>query len=199
MNVPNESDGPDRRESAEPDSSQDSGVRYSPVVWLATGLGVGFVPIAPGTWGSAAAAVVFLLVAFGSGGRGICVWSTMAIVVAISSVACVALGAFTQTCYKRKDPSECTIDEWAGQALTYIFLPLGAGLGDWVVVAAVGFVAFRVFDIVKPPPARQLEKLPLGWGVLFDDLAAGVYANIASQLLLRLGYFGWLRLQLGWN
>lgn len=165
---------------------------------IVTGLGTGYLPIAPGTWGSGVVAAVFLLVAFGSGGRGVCVWSTMAIVVAASSVACVALGAFTQTCFGRKDPSQCTIDEWAGQAMTYILLPLGAGMGDWLVVAAVGFVTFRVFDITKPPPARQLEKLPLGWGVLADDLAAGVYANIASQLLLRLCYFGWLRSQLGW-
>ncbi len=165
---------------------------------IVTGLGTGYLPIAPGTWGSAAAMVVFLVVAFGSGGLGICVWSTMAVVMVISSVACVALGEFTQTCFGRKDPSECTIDEWAGQSLTYIFLPLGVGAGDFFVVAAVGFFAFRLFDIVKPAPARQLEKLPLGWGVLTDDLAAGVYANIASQLLLRLVYFGWLRAQLGW-
>ena len=53
-------------------------------------------------------------------------------------------------------------------------------------VAVVAFAAFRFFDILKPPPVRQLEKLPAGWGILADDLGAGVYANIVSQLVLRL-------------
>jgi phosphatidylglycerophosphatase A len=53
----------------------------------------------------------------------------------------------------------------------------------WVVLA--GFIAFRVFDVTKPPPARQLEKLPEGWGILLDDLAAAVYANLACQVLFR--------------
>ena len=153
---------------------------------IVTGLGAGYLPIAPGTWGSAAAAAVFLLVAWGSGGLWHCVSGTMLIIVLLSSIACVKLGRFTEQAFGRKDPSQCTIDEWAGQALTYVLLPLGLGWTGWLTAAAAGFVAFRVMDIVKPPPARQLEKLPHGWGVLLDDLAAGVYANIACQIVLRL-------------
>ncbi|MBT3201065.1 MAG: phosphatidylglycerophosphatase A, partial [Phycisphaerales bacterium] len=86
--------------------------------------------------------------------------------------------------FGKKDPSQCTADEWAGQALTMLALPM-IGPGAWI-TCLVGFGMFRLFDITKPPPVRQLEKLPQGWGVLVDDLAAGVYANIASQLILRL-------------
>jgi phosphatidylglycerophosphatase A len=54
-----------------------------------------------------------------------------------------------------------------------------------LIVVLVAFAAFRVFDILKPPPCRQLEKYPFGWGVLLDDLMAGVYANMVAQILLR--------------
>jgi len=67
-----------------------------------------------------------------------------------------------------------------------VLLPLGSGWIGWLTTAAAGFLAFRAFDIVKPPPARQMEALPRGWGVLLDDLAAGIYANLACQLVLRL-------------
>ena len=109
----------------------------------------------------------------------------MLILAGVSCAACIALGRFAEQTYGKRDPGQCTIDEWAGQAVTYFLLPLGAGPQDWLMVAAVGFFAFRFFDIIKPPPARQLEKLPFGWGVLLDDIVAGFYANLACQLLLR--------------
>jgi len=52
-------------------------------------------------------------------------------------------------------------------------------------VLLAGFLAFRIFDITKPPPARQLERLPAGWGILLDDLAAAVYANLLCQIIFR--------------
>jgi len=68
-----------------------------------------------------------------------------------------------------------------------LFLPLAIATGFWrfLALVAIQFFLFRVFDVVKPPPARQLEALPAGWGVLLDDLAAGVYANIVGQILWR--------------
>ena len=154
--------------------------------FLVTGFGTGYLPVAPGTWGSAAVAGIFLLVCWGSGGKLLCVDGTMTAILIASCVACVALGRFTEQAFGKKDPGQCTIDEWAGQAIALSGMPLGAGLGRWAIIAAVAFAAFRLFDIVKPPPARRLEKLPHGWGVLLDDLAAGIYANIAAQLVLRL-------------
>jgi phosphatidylglycerophosphatase A len=157
---------------------------------LVTGLGTGYLPIAPGTWGSAAVAVMFFAACFATGGHFPAMAGILAAVVLLSGAACVVLGGYVEKTFARKDPGQCTIDEFAGQALAYVALPLT--VADWpawqgyLLAAAVGFAAFRVFDIVKLPPARQLEKLPLGWGVLCDDLVAGVHANIVAQLVLRL-------------
>jgi phosphatidylglycerophosphatase A len=153
--------------------------------FLTTGLGLGYAPVAPGTFGSAGAIGVYALAVL-SLPTPYCVFGVMTIVAIFFSIACVKLGPFTEKAFGKKDPSECTADEWAGQALTMLALPIMVGpAGVWI-TCSVGFAMFRLFDITKPPPVRQLEKLPQGWGVLVDDLAAGVYANIASQLILRL-------------
>ena len=81
----------------------------------------------------------------------------------------------------RKDPSHVVIDEVAGQLLTLVACPI-----VWQALLA-GFILFRVFDIVKPPPVRSLERLPEGTGIVVDDLGAGVYALIILQLLLHIG------------
>ena len=157
-----------------------------PARLIISGLGSGYMPFAPGTWGSLVVAASMLLVAIGSGGRWYCVSGTMAVIAVLSTLGCGLLGKQAEKHFGRKDPGHITLDEFAGQAVAYIGLPMGPALGDWAIAAGVGFVAFRVFDIVKPPPARQLEKLPHGWGVVADDLMAGAYANIAAQLILRL-------------
>ena len=155
---------------------------------ILTGLGTGYLPVAPGTWGSAAVCIIYVAAALGSGGRMICINGTMAVVAVLSAVACVWLGRFAERTFGKKDPGACTIDEWAGQAVALIALPLPDGplLRGCLIAAGVAFIAFRLFDIVKPPPARRMEKLPYGWGVLLDDLVAGVYANVVAQLVLRL-------------
>ena len=81
----------------------------------------------------------------------------------------------------KKDPQQVVIDEVAGQLLTLAFAPLA-----WKPLLA-GFILFRAFDMLKPPPIRRLEKLPEGTGIVVDDLGAGVYAAIVLQLLLRTG------------
>ncbi len=154
---------------------------------LMTGLGTGYLPIAPGTWGSAATCVVFLAVAVAAGGKQICLTGSMLILAAVSTVICGLLGGKAEVDFGKKDPGQVTIDEWAGQAIALCYLPLGTGPKGWIIAAGTAFLAFRVFDIIKPPPVRQLEKIPGGWGIVADDLAAGVYANIAIQLILRLG------------
>lgn len=153
---------------------------------IVTGFGTGYLPIAPGTWGSAAVCTVFLVAAYASGGSDICVNAVMALVALGASAVCVVLGRFAEGAFGGKDPSRCTIDEYAGQALTFLLLPVGSSSLEWLAVAAAAFLAFRLFDIVKPPPARRMEKLPLGWGILLDDIIAGIYANVACQLVLRL-------------
>jgi len=151
--------------------------------FLTTGLGLGYAPFAPGTFGSAGAVAVYALAVWTLPST-YCVLGVMAIVAVFFSAVCVLLGPFTEKAFGKKDPGQCTSDEWAGQAVAMLGLPM-IGAGAWI-TCLVGFGAFRLFDITKPPPVRQLEKLPQGWGVLVDDLAAGVYANVAGQLILRL-------------
>jgi len=194
-----------RGESAETASRDESGGNPPPPpapackcsravrLLLLTGLGTGYLPIAPGTWGSAGACLVFLAVAFATGGRQICLTGTMLILAAAATLICGFLGRWAEADFGRKDPGQVTLDEWAGQAITLCWLPLGVmcwlRLGSdpwgWVIAAGAGFVAFRFFDIIKPPPIRRLEKLPGGWGIVADDLLAGVYANVCVQIVLR--------------
>jgi len=102
----------------------------------------------------------------------------------IASAAAVMLGPWAIAHFGRKDPGAFVLDEVAGIFLTMLFLPLRHGMPElWVVLVAFG--SFRLFDVLKPPPCRQLEKLPDGWGILLDDLMAAVYANGLSQLLIR--------------
>ncbi|MFP4354572.1 MAG: phosphatidylglycerophosphatase A [Phycisphaerae bacterium] len=161
-------------------------------IWLASGLYTGYLRPAPGTWGSGVIVLAFLGALWLSGGMGWLVSTMMGLISGASALGCVMLGRFVENEFGRKDPSFCTIDEFAGQGLTYVALPLsgswlGSQAGDWLLVATLGFVIFRVMDIFKPFPARRLEKLPHGWGVAFDDLFAGLYANLTCQLILRLG------------
>jgi len=157
--------------------------------WFVTLGGSGMSPVAPGTMGSLAATVLLagIIWVFRHTQTPLTVITWNAILIAgilIYGALCVVLGEWATQYYGRKDPGACVLDEGAGICLTGLFVPLYAGRRElWALLAI--FVAFRVFDILKPPPARQLERLPYGWGILLDDLAAAVYANIACQLILR--------------
>ncbi len=152
-----------------------------------SGFGTGFLPIAPGTWGSAAAVLIWLagaaiLERAGCGGWYIV--AATAVAIALASAICVGFGEYAIALWKRKDPSQVVIDEFAGQWVSLLpvaFLPAGR---MQILVAGVAFVCFRVFDVIKPPPARQAESLPAGIGILTDDLMAGVYAAIATRLVM---------------
>ncbi len=154
--------------------------------FIVTGAGTGYLPIAPGTWGSAAVCVIYLAIFLVAQASPLVIDLTMVSIALVATLGCGLLGPFIEKTFAKKDPGQCTLDEWAGQAVTFLFLPMAATLPTQLVTAGVAFFAFRFFDITKPPPARQFEKLPAGWGIVADDLAAGVYANIASQLILRL-------------
>ena len=140
-------------------------------------------PIAPGTWGSLPVAVLFGLLCYLSAPPAI-VYSILLLIAIGASIVCVLLAPAAIEATGRKDPSEVVADEAAGQAVTFIGI-YAAGAKEITVVALVGFLAFRLFDIIKPFPCRRLEKLPAGWGILADDLMAGVYAAIVLQILFR--------------
>jgi len=101
----------------------------------------------------------------------------------VLAVAVILIGIPAATQVARasdtKDPQFVVVDEVAGQLIALIAVPLA-----WKTFLA-GFILFRAFDIIKPPPVRQLEKLPEGIGIVLDDVAAGIYALVIMQLLLR--------------
>jgi phosphatidylglycerophosphatase A len=153
--------------------------------WIVTFGGAGLSPVAPGTAGSFAAALLIYLLALTTADPLIFNLAISAVMLA-SGAACVALGGWTIEYFGRKDPGAMVLDEVAGVCLTMLFQPAAPTSARRFLTIVAVFVMFRVFDVLKPPPCRQLEKLPLGWGILMDDLMAGVYANVACQVLLRL-------------
>jgi phosphatidylglycerophosphatase A len=144
---------------------------------VATFFGAGFGKPGPGTWGSVAA--VLLWAAESMGGHpsahtqlvGLLIWIGLSIVLGVPAATIVARES------GRKDPQFVVIDEVSGQWIALLFSPV-----DWR-HALIALILFRLFDITKPFPARQLESLPEGWGIVFDDVAAGLYAlGVASVL-----------------
>jgi phosphatidylglycerophosphatase A len=141
-------------------------------VFLATVAYCGYFPIAPGTIGSAAGLVVYLLV-----------WWTRSPIVEVALIAgTFAVGTWASTHAERYfgaiDPGQVVIDEVLGMLVTLAFIPAG-----WS-AALAGFVLFRIMDIIKPYPANRLEKYHGGFGIMADDAMAGVYANICLRLLI---------------
>jgi phosphatidylglycerophosphatase A len=146
---------------------------------VATVFGVGRLRPGPGTWGSAVTVLVWAALAHAlpPNLRAPVAGSLAACVILIGIPAATRVARATGS----KDPQFVVIDEVAGQLITLIAVPLA-----WQTFLA-GFILFRVFDILKPPPVRQLERLPEGTGIMLDDVAAGIYALMVMQLLLHSG------------
>jgi phosphatidylglycerophosphatase A len=146
---------------------------------VATFFGAGWLRPGPGTWGALATTLLWWVLALHLPAPA------RLPVILLLIIIVVAIGIPAATLEERgcgeKDPSHVVIDEVAGQLVTLIASPI-----VWQALLA-GFILFRVFDIVKPPPVRRLEKLPEGIGIVVDDLGAGVYGLIALQLLLHFG------------
>lgn len=160
-----------------------------------TTFGLGFMKPASGTWGSlppaAFACAYMLLFPAGSWGDAsadeaarLGVYNgVLLLTLVLFSAACVLQGDAAEARFGRKDPSQVVADETAGMCLPLLFLPGAALARPALVLFTVGFafVCFRVLDIVKPWPARGLQRVPGGWGILIDDLIAGVYAAAVVQ------------------
>jgi phosphatidylglycerophosphatase A len=155
--------------------------------WVLSGGGAGLLRPAPGSWGTAVPALGYwLALALGWADP----WRSAGLLVfgLIAAVLLVRLGPWGCAHFRQIDPGSVVLDEFAGFALTVAFVPVPA----WAVASvwhAFGFTAalylvFRATDTLKLPPARTLERLPFGWGILLDDVAAGVQANLIVQLAL---------------
>lgn len=156
--------------------------RESAAVWIATGFGTGRLPGSPGTFGSLLALPAAWALARCESSLGI--WGVVVqfiVLVGIAAVGVPIINAALRTLGRGKDPGCVVWDEVSGQMLTFALVPQ---VGSSVLVA--GFLLFRLFDITKPPPVRQLERLPGGLGVMADDWAAGLIACGVLHLLLRL-------------
>lgn len=166
---------------------------------IATGLFSGYSPWASGTAGTAVGLLLYALIpgmdhplilgaaiitGFFAG-----VWSSARVAAVVghqlTRSAERAKAAFqgdaNATDHKTADPSIVVIDEIVGMWITLLFLP------KTIPVMVIGFFAFRAMDIIKPQPARSLERVPDGWGIMLDDVVAGIYAN----LLTWAGWWGW--------
>ena len=139
------------------------------VITLATGLGVGFIPFAPGTFGT----VLGIPLAWAL--------TSVAPSLAIHAVACVLILLVScPICGRaarllgRHDPGSVVLDEIAALQLVFLTVPFQLD------TALIGFLTFRVFDITKPWPIRRIERLPGGWGIVADDAVAGLFAAAAT-------------------
>jgi phosphatidylglycerophosphatase A len=141
------------------------------ITFLATGFGSGLSPFAPGTMGTLVGVVICLL----------CLplpWPMRFLIVIALSALSIYVSGQAEKIYKKKDDQRIVIDEIVGFQIT--MLPVAIN----VLNLFAGFVLFRIFDILKPFPIGNLQRLPGGWGVVIDDVAAGIYAGAVMLLLI---------------
>lgn len=152
----------------------------------ATAFWFGNSPLIPGTVGTIPAVILFVLV---------CRWVpqafqslVLAALLLLACVGCVGLGPWAEKHWGRKDPRNFVLDEVAGFLVTVLLFRLPS-VGLTIFWA---FLATRIFDIIKPPPAARLQVLPAGWGILVDDLIASLYAALCLHLasIILPGLFG---------
>ncbi len=141
------------------------------VLVLSTWFGTGLLPIAPGTFGTLAT-VPLILVLDNIG----TIYKALSLMIAI--VVAIWASGRHQELLRQSDPREIVIDEVAGFLLTMLFLPR-----SWLAIG-LGFIFFRLFDILKPYPIRQTERIKGGLGVVIDDLVAGLYAYAVVRIIL---------------
>ena len=159
-------------------------------LFVATAAGLGYLPKAPGTWGSLAGVAIYALVQFfflplvtvvpSFGLATSAVWIAWTAIPIAIVLAIFGLWSSERTARfaGQVDPQFVVIDEVSGQHLTYL---LSFTLLNWKYLL-LGFILFRLFDIWKPFPARQAESLPGGWGIMTDDWVAGIYAAVGLWL-----------------
>lgn len=164
--------------------------------------GVGYLPLAPGTWGSMVGVGLYLIwrtiipnlfSKFLLGNRLNQIelerlnTALLLILIALVTLAGVWAASRAEKLLGRKDPGAVVVDEVAGQLITFLFVPVTAALNWWILVA--GFILFRLFDIWKPYPARRFEALEAGLGIMADDVVAGAYAAMVVAAMVAINQF----------
>jgi undecaprenyl-diphosphatase len=152
--------------------------------------GLGRLPGAPGTWGSVPPVIVFALM-YHLGASPLLVTIVMAGFALAGFAVCIKCAPAEITATGKSDPREVVADEFAGQAVTFLIIGVVSAGQIWT-AAILGFLLFRLFDIFKPWPVRKFERLPEGWGIVADDLLAGVYAGVVLLFCLRMGFVDYL-------
>ncbi|MBM4083447.1 MAG: phosphatidylglycerophosphatase A [Planctomycetes bacterium] len=149
--------------------------------FLATGFYFGRSPIIPGTFGTLPAVALHILCACLLRDQPRLLLGAALLLLALAaSAASVWLGGWAQERFGKQDPRPFVLDEIAGYLVTVAFV---AGHPLWQ-CAIGGFILFRAMDVLKPFPCRPLERIPRGWGILLDDIVAGLYANFCLRLAL---------------
>jgi phosphatidylglycerophosphatase A len=141
-------------------------------ILLGTFFGAGYWPWGPGTAGSAAALLIYLVSRPALSG----VWLLVA--AALLYLPGVWAATECERIWGKTDPGKVVVDEVIGQWITLAVIPAAAGFGERWQLWLAGFIIFRALDITKPFPIRRLERLPGGWGIITDDALAGVYGAI---------------------
>jgi len=159
--------------------------------WLTASLGLGWLPLAPGSWGSLGPTAVFAVMGY-AGLSQVAILAAMAVLFVAGCIGSVKLSPHTIAVTGQEDPDEVVLDEVAGQPMCFMTMPLWPAAvftpKGILAVAAAGFFFFRLFDTLKPWPCKRLEDLPAGWGILADDLVAGLYAAITLVIAIRWYY-----------
>ena len=157
---------------------------------ILTTFGLGHMRPFPGTWGSlptVAVAGILVVAGLGPASNAALFNALMVAILLFFTFACAIRGDEAEAIFLKKDPSQVVADETAGQAIPLLFLPAAAfaspATSAWTLLLA--FISFRIMDILKPWPAHQIQKYPGGWGVVLDDIVAGVYALIVMQVVTR--------------
>lgn len=142
-----------------------------PVKVLGSGFYSGYIPFAPGTFGSLAALIIYLIPGFEN------LYIILPVII-MTIIVGIPIGTKFEKYYNTEDPSYCTIDEMAGMWISLIAIP------KQVIPVISAFILWRIMDIIKPFPARRLENLKGGLGVMMDDVAASVYSLIILHIFL---------------
>lgn len=154
---------------------------------IATAGGAGLIPFGPGTWGSLVGVGIVWVIVSSLAGDPLTLQNVLLLAALLSTGLGIIAGDRAEHIFGKKDPGQVVIDEVAGQIITFAFLPvtlsaIGPNRTWWLIP---GFILFRLADIFKPYPIDRLQDLHGGFGIMMDDVLAGIYAAIALSIIIQ--------------